>query len=562
MKRVKFAFLLLILTYIPATYLKHPVHSEGIGIISDWGEIISGVDFERDKFIYSKELENKINVLGNIFSLKILPFFPHLKIELFGRELTVSWIFYYTPFIPLFIKEILRPFESFELSSFYKLTGHPIYLTLFMITLHMILFTILTSAIYLFLSERFYDIKSAFLLCILFLTFTPAYYSLVTQLHHLQCSVFFMMFIYFLKARKDILSGVFGGLTLYSYLPASFAVAGALIYDFFKFSDFRSLLKKFLIILAFVVPYLIHFYLAIKVDFKNVYGCSDCIIYDINKNLKYMYTGGRTFAENFQLLVGRLAKLPSNLKATLIDIKESFSISDIYKRYGMIYDFPPLKKLADIFILVHLIVLCYGFVFLHPKDKDDILLYATCFAMYTIFSGFFVYVPKMLYILLPLYAIVATKVYFEFKKFSPTLNKIFIISALIRIIDIAELPNKYLPYLKESEVNKIIEFAVENIEENKIAQYCFPLPFKLYSYSRYNPPAILTFLQQESLEWNERIYKFIIRKFRFLIIDTRVKNEFAKVAESENFIMKTLLKSTGYEVVEFIRISEHSIQSQ
>ncbi|MCS7213091.1 MAG: hypothetical protein NZ927_02550 [Candidatus Calescibacterium sp.] len=520
-------------------YLDQSIHSEGVGIVSVWPKIIFGIDFEKGKFIYSDEIVVS-KELGPI-KLNFNSFFPYLTAEIFGKDLMISWVFYYTPFVPYILFSFVKDNPAVQK-----------YIILIPFVLIFIAYFISSLKLANLMFQNFFkDKKFPSLLFILFLISSPSLYCLFYQLHHLQASIFFNLFAISIIQRRYFWSGFLGGLTLYSYSPSVFLVVGLYLTQIVKNRDFRKTLLSMLFSFMFLVPYIFHLYVAEKINYKQIYGCTDCIFYNAYTEI-YNFFGQkiRTFSldelgKNIQKdFLPSIPKLFSSFVAGFFgELKKSFSISDLFLIYGITYEHSEFHNLANISIWVFLIIF-FVFGFLFFTGTFEFIALIVCGFMYFIFGYIFPTVPKMLYLLLPFFSILFVKLFFELQRFAKDIAFILIFSMIFRMIDIYGITEKYNDYFRTKEVKEVVEFVVDSSMKN-IYVFSLPLAFFYYSEGRINPTTIAIYRWTEDQKY--KIAEFIAQNVDSLVIQKDFEPIFLKVdSMRKNF--EVVFKSESYLV--------------
>lgn len=520
-------------------YLDQSIHSEGVGIVSVWPKIVVGIDFEKGKFVYSDELVVSKEI-GPI-KLNFNSFFPYLTAEIFGKELMISWVFYYTPFVPYILFTFVKDNPAVQK-----------YIMLIPLILIFIAYFISSLKLANIMFQNFFkDKKLPSLLFILFLISSPSLYCLFYQLHHLQASIFFNLFAISLIQKRYFWSGFLGGLTLYSYSPSVFLVVGLYLTQIIRNRDFRKTLFSLLFSLVFLVPYIFHLYVAEKIDYKKIYGCTDCIFYNAYTEV-YNFFGEkiRTFSpdelvkspeKDFLSLVPRA--FSSFVFGFVGEFKKSFSISDLFLIYGITYEHSKFHNLANISIwLVLIVFFIFGFLFF--TKSFEFIAVLVCGFMYFIFGYIFPTVPKMLYLLLPFFCILLVKLFFELQRFAKDIAFILIFSVIFRMIDMYGITEKYNSYFRTKEVKEVVNFVVDSSMKD-IYVFSLPLAFFYYSEGRINPPTIAIYRWTEDQKHKiaeflaEKVDSFVIQKdfeYAFLKTDSVQKN-FEMVFRNKSYLV-------------------------
>lgn len=538
---ILFVFICFSFSIIVSIYLRQSVHSEGVGIVSVWPPVIFGIDFQKDKFIYSQEMEELVFNIGFI-KIKLKSFFPYLTLVIFGKEIMISWVFYYTPFLTYYISEPLRNF---------KLIPESIALTFISVVI-LYFFSSLKLASVLFRNFIRKEIPKLFFL--LFIIFSPSFYSLILQFHHLQSAIFLNLFIAFLLEGRYKISSIFGGLALYSYAPSIHLVLGAYITQIIRTKNLKAVLLSSIISLSFLIPYIIHIRLAEKMADHYQKVCKDCIFYNAYTEL-YNFFGQKVEGFSLDKIIPKIFQGLSQtlssccfVKEAFVKLKSSFSLSDIYLGYGFISQKSDLHFSSDIAnIIVLAITLIFGIIFF-TKSFEVIFIIVSLF-LFLLLDVIIPAVPKMLYTILPVFSCLFVKVLFKIKNFAKDLWVILVLAMLLRISDVYKISDYYLPYFKEKETKDVVNFVLQNKLENEIYVFSMPIAFWYYSGAKANPPLVLLAYHRGEKEDKLKIIRFLLRKTKYVLIDARFEDMFKESARYEGIDMNILFKNQAYMVI-------------
>jgi len=218
-------------------------------------------------------------------------------------------------------------------------------------------------------------------------------------------------------------------------------------------------------------------------------------------------------------------------------VKEAFSFSDIVKRYGLISSPTPLKKLSDIAIWTHIILISFGVLYVRkPYELWIIFISVT---LYTILGKIFVLIPKMLYFFLPIYSVFATRAFFSFLGKDKKLAVVFLLSGILRIVDIIGVGSKYPPYIRWEENKEVAEFVQKHNLD--VIQYSLPIAFKFLTDGKINPPFLALIFESTTPEERQKIAGFLAeithKENKYVIIDPRFENDIKNGAEKSGYRM-------------------------
>ncbi|MEM4221312.1 MAG: hypothetical protein QW068_02545, partial [Thermoplasmata archaeon] len=368
--------------------MNQTVHSEGIGIFSVWPPVIVGIDFEKEKFIYSQDLTKEILDVG-FLKIKLNSFFPYMTFVIFGKEITISWVFYYTPFIPYLLS---RPIKDSDKLMY--LIAVPIVI---MILAYIISCLSLATKIF----QNFIDKKNPKIIFLLFLISSSSFYCLLLQFHHLQSAIFFNIFLSSLIMMNYTVAIIAGGLAIYSYAPSIYLVVGAYITKFMTTREKRRILFCMLLSFLFLAPYVWHIKLSEKINYSDMLGCNDCIFYNAYTEL-YNFFGQKVEGFSLDKIIPKIFQGLSQtlssccfVKEAFVKLKSSFSLSDIYLGYGFISQKSDLHFISDTAnTIVLAITLIFGIIFF-TKSFEVIFIIVSLFLFLSL-GVIIPAVPKML----------------------------------------------------------------------------------------------------------------------------------------------------------------------
>lgn len=518
-------FAVLVAFILNGLYLAQSLHSEAIGIFSVWPKIIVGIDFERGKFIYSDELIVSVGV-GPV-TLKFNAFFPYLTASVFGKEIIISWVFYYTPFV------------SYILFSYIKWYPNMLKYIAF-VPMLIIFFAYFASSLklaHVLFRGSFKDKKLPSILFVFILIFSPSLYCLLYQFHHLQASIFFNLFIISLIQKKYFWSGLLGGITLYSYSPSIFLIFGGYLVQIIRTRDLRKTLFSMILTFSFLIPYIFHLVVAEKINYKQIYGCDDCVFYNAYTEVHNFFGGKIRDLSPVQLLeklrVTALS-IPTLIlpfiSGFLAEFKKSISISDLFLFYGITYEHSQFHNLSSFFIWLSLLILfTLGSIFFMRTFEFVVII--VCSFMYFVFGNVFPVIPKMLYFLLPLLSVLSVKLFFKLQEFAKDVAFILLFSLMLRSIDIYSIPQKYNDYFRASKVKEVVDFVMRNSLKD-IYIFSLPLAFFYYSGGKSNPPTIAIYRWTD--EERRKIANFIADRLDVFLVYRTLEKEFLDIAAQKN----------------------------
>jgi hypothetical protein len=548
---VAFAFLFFSILFFHLIIFPEAPNSEGLMMISDIGERILGIDFSKKEFIYLHPREKKILPFLSVVKQD---FFPQLKLKIFGAEVPISWKEYHGGLLAWFFKILDKLF--FFLGEFLR-SQIKIYLfhSLFSFFFLFFLFRLL---------KEYFFIDKFVVYSLLFFTLTSSiFYYFRSALHHSQAGIFILGIIYFLKNRRYILAGLFAGLAVYSYLPIIFAVSGITLAYFLYQRDFRFIFFVALFSIIFSAPHLYYIYSSQNESFYEVYNCSNCVGLFPPNTLNYHIRGHLDLYETFKILLEifislffLLFKISEVLGLAFRELRESFSLSDVMLKYGMLIHPPPLKKISDAANLIHLIILAFGIFYI--KRRFEIVVYLLSLVFYALLSKHFLLLPKMIYFLFPIYALVAVRVFNEFILHRQNIIAlIFVVSSILRLAEFIHL-NKNL-WLIDLKTNlEVIDFFKDKeVKSDEILLYCYPPPFKIFTNGRLNPPVFLLIFEKFDDFITKRSIEFVINQtnFKYIVFDISFLQHVFQIIENDDkgLELKIVFRNAAFFVAEIER---------
>ncbi len=521
-------------------------------MMSDVGETILGIDFVKEEFIYPRPREKKILPFLSIIKQD---FFLFLKLRLFGVEVPLTWKDYHGVLLMNIVKILDKIF--FFIGEFWKLVLKA-FVYHFINSFFLLYFLFRLLERYFFI-DRF--ITFSLIFCILTL---PVFYFFV-RMHHPQPAIFILGMLYFLMERRYVLAGIFGGLAAYSYLPITFAVLGLTLTSLLYHRNFKGVILIALFFLIFTSPNLYYIFSSQGEDFHQVYNCSNCIVFFPPKELKaYFREDIRNFFNLFGVLVYLLFSvifLPLNfsdiLGSVFSNLKESFSVSDVMLRYGYfggIQNFK-YKGLAEIAILLNLLILGLGILYI--RRRFELVAYIFSLIFYVLLSRYFIMIPKMIYILSPIYFLISVRVINEFlMRRKKILVFIFFISCFLRLSEFIDIAGKVKASLRWKENKEVVDFFKDkDVKNEDILLYSWPIAFKVFSEGRLNPPIFAPVFQGLDPLLRKKTMEFVIYKsnFRYLIFDINFIQHLYDILERDKENLKIVFKNEGFIIVEVKR---------
>ncbi len=492
-------------------------HSEGLMMISDIGEKILGVDFARREFIYPLSREEKILPFVSIIKQD---FFPYLKLKIFSFEIPILWKEYHGGLLAWIFKILDKLF--FFLGDFLRAE------------LKIFLFHSLFSFLFLYfifklLQEHFF-VDRFIIYSLIFFTLTCSiFYFFRATLHHAQAGIFILGLCYFLMKKRYVLSGLFAGLAVYSYLPIIFAVLGFALASLLYHKNFRGVFFIALFSITFSLPHLYYIFSSQNETFNYVYSCSNCVGLFPPSGLKYHLKEQIGFYELFKILVYLLFSLillPVRIQEILgfafSELKESFSVSDVMMRYGILVQYPPLKYISDIGIILNLFyVLFFGLFYI--KGKFEFIAYFSSIIFYVFLSRYFMLLPKMIYFLCPIYILLAVRVLneFFFRK-QKILAFVFVVSSILRLAEFVQLGKNVRGVIDLKTNLEVINFFKDkDVRSDEILLYCLPPAFKIFTNGKLNPPVFLPIFEKMDEHVRRKTVEFVIEHttFKYIVLD-------------------------------------------
>jgi hypothetical protein len=521
-------------------------------MVSDIGKTILGIDFVKEEFIYPRPREKKILPFLSIIKQD---FFLFLKLRLFGVEVPLTWKDYHGILLMNIVKLLDKIF--FFIGEFWRLVLKA-FVYHFINSFFLLYFLFKLLERYFFI-DRF--IAFSLIFCVLTL---PVFYFFV-RMHHPQPAIFILGMLYFLMERRYVLAGIFGGLAAYSYLPITFAVLGLTLTSLLYHRSFKGVILIALFFLIFTSPSLYYIFSSQGEDFHQVYNCSNCIVFFPPKELKaYFREDMRNFFNLFEVLVYLLFSvifLPLNfsdiLGSVFSNLKDSFSVSDVmlgYGYFGQIQDFK-YKGLAEISILLNLLILGLGILYI--MRRFEVVAYIFSLIFYVLLSRYFRMVPKMIYILSPIYFLISVRVINEFlMRRKKILVLIFFISCFLRLSEFIDIAGKVKASLRWKDNKEVVDFFKDkNVKSEDILLYSLPVAFKIFSEGRLNPPVFLLVFEKLDPFLRKKTMEFVIYKsnFRYLIFDINFIQHLYDILERDKENLKIVFKNEGFIIVEVKR---------
>ncbi|MFZ8803415.1 MAG: hypothetical protein ACO2PO_10600 [Candidatus Calescibacterium sp.] len=527
-------------------------HSEGLIMLSDIGETILGIDFVKEEFIYPRPREKKILPFLSIIKQD---FYPFLKLRLFGVEIPLTWKDYHGILLMNIVKVLDKIF--FFIGEFWKLVLKA-FVYHFINSFFLLYFLFRLLERYFFI-DRF--ITFSLIFCVLTL---PVFYFFV-RMHHPQPAIFILGMLYFLMEGRYVLAGIFGGLAAYSYLPITFAVLGLTLTSLLYHRSFKGVILISLFFLIFTSPSLYYIFSSQGEDFHQVYNCSNCIVFFPPKEIKVHFREDiRNFFNLFEVLVYLLFSvifLPLNfsdiLGSVFSNLKDSFSVSDVMLGYGYfegIQDFK-YKGLAEVSILLNLLILGLGILYI--MRRFEVVAYIFSLIFYVLLSRYFTMVPKMIYILSPIYFLISVRVINEFlMRRKKILVLIFFISCFLRLAEFIDIAGKVKASLRWKENKEVVDFFKDKyVKSEDILLYSLPVAFKIFSEGRLNPPVFLLVFEKLDPLLRKKTMEFVIYKsnFKYLVFDINFTQHLYDILERDKENLKIVFKNEGFIIVEIKR---------
>jgi hypothetical protein len=553
---IAFAFVFLSFFLYQLIVFTESIHSEGLMMISDIGEKILGVDFVKKEFIYPHPREKKILPFLSIVKHDFL---PYLRLKIFELEIPILWKEYHGGLLAWLFKILDKLF--FFLGDYLR--------TAVKLTIFAILFTFLFLYFLFKLLEGYFFINKFVVYSMLFFTLSsPIFHFLKNTFHHSQACIFILIMLYFLKKRRYILSGLFAGLAVYSYLPIVFAILGLTLTSFLYHRSFKTVFFVGLFSLIFSSPHLYYILSSKNEVFHNVYNCSNCVGLFPPSTLNYFVRGQREFLGLYDLfkillyLFVSLVFLPfkiHDLVSSLHQLKESFSVSDVMIRYGALIQPPPFKYISDVAIVVHLIILAFGIFYI--KRRFEIVAYFFSLFFYGLLSKYFMLLPKMIYFFFPIYVLVAVRVFNEFVLHKQKLIMfIFILSSVLRLAEFIQLGRNIRAIDLKTNLEVINFFKNKNVKSNEILLYCFPPPFKIFTNGKLNPPVFLFIFEKADEFLRKRTVEFVIKQtnFKYIVFDISLLKLVYEIIWDENkkLDLRIVFRNDDFFIVEVERYED------
>ncbi len=528
-------------------------HSEGLMMISDIGDRILGIDFAKKEFIYPRPREEKILPFLSVVKQD---FFPYLKLKIIGVEVPILWKEYHGGLLAWLFKFLDK--LLFFLGDFFKAE------------INILLFHFLFSFFFLHLLFKFFReyffIDKFIVYSLIFCTMTSSiFYFLIETLHHAQATIFIFAMLYFLKERRYILAGLFAGLAVYSYLPIIYAVLGLTLASLLYHKNLKVVVFIGLFCLIFSSPHLYYILSSQNENFNQVYNCSNCVGLFPPTGLKYHIYNYNQFGIYgiFKILAYILVSLIfiplkffeiSNL--AFVELRKSFSISDVMIKYGAILYPPPFKYISDIGITLHLFVLFLGILYI--RRRFELAAYFFSLIFYVLLSIHFMLLPKMLYFLFPIYVLVAVRVLNEFVlRKQKIMIFVFAISAVLRLAEFIHLGKNVRLIHLEANLEVINFFKYKDVKSEEILLYCFPPPFKIFTNGKINPPVFLPVFEKIDEFIREKTLEFVIEhsNFKYIVFDISFLRYFYKIISTENKKLdaKVVFRNSAFFIVEINR---------
>jgi len=537
-----------------SVFFRESLHSEGLMMVSDIGEKILGINFEKNEFIFSLPREERILPFLSIVKQD---FFPYLKIRFFSFEIPILWKEYHGGILAFFFKFLDKVF--FFLSDFWrdiiiKIVFFHLFVSFFLIYFLLKIF-----------EEYFFVDKKVVYSMIFFVMTSSIFYFFSNQIHHSQAGIFLLGMMYFLKKRNYFWGGILGGLAIYSYLPIVFAILGFSLTALFFHRNIKGLILISFISLIFSAPHIYYIFSSHFEDFNQIYGCSDCVGLFPPYGLKYyIKKEGLSFYDLSKILFFILTSLfflifriSETLYSVLYNIKESFSVSDVMIRYGILVSPPPLKTLSDISIYFHLFILAIGIIYM--RRRFEVVAYVLSTIIYYLLSRYFLLVPKMIYILFPIYVIIVVRVFFEFASRNMRFfTLILVISSFLRLSEFIDLSENIKANIRFKENYEVINFFEDkNVRSEDILLYCLPPPFKSFTNGKLNPPVLLLFFEKIEPDMRMKTIDFVIKQstFRYIVFDNVLLKfiPYNYFADLEKINFKIVFRNNAFFIAEIER---------
>jgi len=557
MKKKIFLFFFLfysLLTLTNLIFLSTPFHSEGMMMVSDIGDKISGIDFEKKEFLRPNSREKKL--FSSVYIIK-QDFFPYLKVKIFGIEIPILWKEYHGAIFTYFLNFLGEKIPFLQYGFKVKILTF-----LYLMILGYVIFIFLVK-----IAGDYFFLKNETLYILIFsLLSVSTFHFFMVQFHHLQAGVFLIITIYLIKRKKYILGGISAGLTLFSYLPLVFAILGIFLTSLIYHRNIKKVLVALAISFVFSLPHLYYIVSSQKEDIKTVYRCVDCVVLFPPNALKFHLSDAypidfKKFLNiSFYILISFISfplRIFFFLKEIFFNIKEAFSLSDVLLRYGHITDVPPLKKISDFAIILHIIFSFLGLGYVGLSFELSVFILSAFF--FVVIKNYFLLIPKMLYILMPLWCLMTTKIMIRFLEGRKYLFfTVFTIVSLLRVVDIWKIKELFPGRLSFKDNYEVVKFFEErNINQEKILIYAFPPAFKIYSNNKINPAVFLPIFEKIEPDTRERTIEFIINegKWEYIVFDSSFENFLSNLIEKGKLRTKLqiLMKNDGYIITKIER---------
>ena len=539
-------------------FFETPRYEDAI-MMGDYKRKIVGIDFDKGEFIYSRPRETKVLPF---FSIIKEDFYYLLKIKIFGIEIPIIWRDYngLFPFFPIIY--IYNKIFSF-LGEFWRwyVLKEVFYHFFFSFLFLYFLFKIL---------ERYFFIDGFIVFSLIFCALTtPTLYFIPREHHHAAVSFLILGMLYFLMEKRYVLAGVFGGLAVHNYLPIPYAICGLTLTSFLYHRNLKGVILVALLSTIFFAPSIYYIFSSLNQNFRLHYSCSNCIItLPSLEMVKPFFRGGIGSLYDLYKILGYVLisliflpfKLPDILGIILSNLREAFSVSDIMSKYGFLSHSinSKYKNLTDLGITVNLLVLVLGIFYI--RRRFEVAAYFFSLIFYALFSSYLSLLPKMIYVLLPIYLLISVRVINEFVlRKQRILFLIFLISCVLRLAEFIDIMGKINPYSSWSKNREVVDFFKgKDVKSEDILLYCWPPAFKIFSNGKLDPMFFLPALDSLDPLLRKKTIEFIVNKsnFRYVVFYIGFIDYLKEILEEDRENLKIVFNNRAFVILEIKRNSK------
>jgi hypothetical protein len=369
--------------------------------------------------------------------------------------------------------------------------------------------------------------------------------------------------------KRYVLAGVFGGLAVHTYLPIPYAILGLTLTSFLYHRNLKGVILVALLSTIFFAPSIYYIFSSLNQNFHLHYSCSNCIItlpslemvkpffrgetgslYDLYKILGYVLIS----------LIFLPFKLPDILGTILSNLREAFSVSDIMSRYGFLAHSinSKYKNLTDLGITVNLLVLVLGIFYI--RRRFEVVAYFLSLIFYVLFSSHLALLPKMIYVLLPIYLLISVRVINEFVlRKQRILFLIFLVSSVLRLAEFIDIMGKINPSNSWSKNREVVDFfKYKDVKDEDILLYCWPPAFKIFSNGKLDPMFFLPALDSLDPLLRKKTIEFIVNKsnFRYVVFYVGFIDYLKEILEEDRENLKIVFNNQAFVILEIKRNSK------